>query len=96
MENKFGNILIPVRQGKRTLSAPMKLLERDLESKLINYNNNPIDKWCLANTSVDEDKNGNIQPMKTSRSTRRIDGMAALLDAYVVYTDKQDEYNSLI
>lgn len=97
MENKFGgNILIPVRQGKRTLSAPMKLLERDLEAKLINYNNNPIDKWCLANTSVDEDKNGNIQPMKTSRSTRRIDGTAALLDAYVVYTDKQDEYNSLI
>lgn len=97
MANKFGeNILIPLRQGKRTLSAPMKLLERDLESKLINYNNNPIDKWCLANTSVDEDRNGNIQPMKTSRSTRRIDGTAALLDAYAVYTDKQAEYNSLI
>lgn len=97
MANKFGeNILIPLRQGKRTLSSPMKLLERDLESKLINYNNNPIDKWCLANTSVDEDRNGNIQPMKTSRSTRRIDGTAALLDAYAVYTDKQDEYNSLI
>lgn len=97
MANKFGeNILIPLRQGKRTLSSPMKLLERDLESKLINYNNNPIDKWCLANTSVDEDRNGNIQPMKTSRSTRRIDGTAALLDAYVVYTDKQDEYNSLV
>lgn len=49
----------------------MKLLERDLESKLINYNNNPIDKWCLANTSVDEDKNGNIQPMKIIKEYKK-------------------------
>lgn len=96
MENIFGRIMIPVHQGKKTLSAPMKSLERDLEANLIVYNNNPIDKWCLANTSYDEDKNGNIQPHKTTRSTRRIDGTAALLDAYAVYLDKQEEYNSLI
>lgn len=96
MEKIFGKIMIPVHQGKKTLSAPMKSLERDLEAKLIIYNNNPIDKWCLANTSYDEDKNGNIQPHKTTRSTRRIDGTAALLDAYTVYLDKQEEYNSLI
>lgn len=85
---------VPVIQGKKTLSAPMKALGRDLESKLIVYNNNPIDKWCLANTAYEEDKNGNIQPHKTSRPTRRIDGTAALLDAYVVLQDKQDEYYS--
>lgn len=96
MENAFGKIMIPVQQGKKTLSAPMKSLGRDLEAKLIVYNNNPIDKWCLANTSYDEDKNGNIQPVKTTKSTRRIDGTAALLDAYVVFTDKQEEYNSLL
>lgn len=96
MENTFGKIMIPVQQGKKTLSAPMKSLGRDLEAKLIVYNNNPIDKWCLANTSYDEDKNGNIQPVKTTKGTRRIDGTAALLDAYVVFTDKQEEYNSLL
>ncbi len=97
MRGTFGKeSMIPVIQGKKTLSAPMKQLGADLASKLIVYNNNPIDKWCLANTSYDEDKNGNIQPSKTSRPTRRIDGTAALLDAYTIYMDKQEEYRSMI
>ena len=74
----------------------MKSLGADLKAKRINYNNNPIDRWCLANTAVDEDRNGNIQPIKTTRSTRRIDGTAALLDAYVVLTDKMEEYQAMI
>lgn len=96
MESIFGKIMVPVRQGKQTLSQPMKSLGADICAKLINYNNNPIDKWCLANTAYDEDKNGNIQPCKTSKSTKRIDGFASLLDAYVIYQDKKNEYESLI
>lgn len=41
MKNTFGNIMIAVHQGKKTLSSPMKSLGADLESKIINYNNNP-------------------------------------------------------
>lgn len=97
MAGYFGPFaMIPVAQGKRTLSDPMKRLGNDMESKIIVYNNNPIDKWCFANTAYEEDKNGNIQPRKTSKSTRRIDGTAALLDAYVVYRDKEEEYLSMI
>ncbi len=97
MKNTFGkSVMVPVIQGKKTLSAPMKALGADLTSKLIIYNNNPIDKWCLTNTSYEEDKNGNIQPCKTSKSTRRIDGTAALLDAYTVWQDRLEEYQSLI
>lgn len=97
MKNTFGgSVMIPIHQGKKTLSDPMKRLKNDLGSKVVVYNNNPIDKWCLANTSYEEDKNGNIQPHKTSKPTRRIDGTAALLDAYTVLQDKQEEYESLI
>lgn len=97
MANNFGkNVMIPVCQGKKTLSDPMKRLRNDLDSKLIVYNNNPVDKWCLANTAYEEDKNGNIQPHKTSKPTRRIDGTAALLDAFTILQDKQDEYETLI
>ncbi len=93
MADYFGKTtMIPVIQGKKTLSDPMKRLGNDLGSKRIVYNNNPVDKWCLANTAYDEDINGNIQPRKTSKPTRRIDGTAALLDAYVVLLDHQDEY----
>jgi phage terminase large subunit-like protein len=97
MRGIFGKeSMIPVIQGKKTLSSPMQQLGVDLESKLVNYNNNPITKWCLANTSIEEDKNGNIQPCKTSKRTKRIDGTAALLNAYVVLQDRLDEYQSLI
>lgn len=97
MKGFFGNsAMIAVHQGKKTLSDPMKRLKNDLADKVIVYNNNPIDKWCLANTSYEEDKNGNIQPHKTSKPTRRIDGTAALLDAYTILQDKQEEYLSLI
>ena len=97
MADYFGKeAMIPIHQGVRTLSEPMKRCGNDLESKRIIYNNNPIDKWCLANTAYDEDKNGNIQPHKTSKSTRRIDGTAALLDAYAVYDQRQAEYESMI
>lgn len=97
MQSYFGSeSMVPVHQGKKTLSDPMKRLANDFDSHMIIYNNNPIDKWCLANTSYEEDKNGNIQPHKTSKSTRRIDGTAALLDAYVVYQDKQADYLNMI
>jgi len=97
MKNEFGpSAMIAVHQGKKTLSDPMKRLKNDLGSKNIVYNNNPIDKWCLANTSYEEDKNGNIQPHKTSKPTRRIDGTAALLDAYTILQDKQEEYETMI
>lgn len=88
--------MIPVHQGKKTLSNPMGIMGTELRAKRINYNNNPIDKWCLANTAVEQDKNGNIQPHKTTRATRRIDGAAAMLDAFVIYNDKQNDYMNLI
>lgn len=97
MKGYFGQeSMIPVIQGKKTLSGPMKRLGADLESKLIIYNNNPIDKWCLTNTAIDVDKNDNIQPIKTSHQRRRIDGTAALLNAYVVLQDKLQDYQNLI
>ena len=97
MQSEFGKeSMIPVIQGKKTLSAPMKQLGADLSSKLVVYNNNPIDKWCLANTAIDIDKNDNIQPKKTSSPRKRIDGTAALLDAYVILQDKLSEYQTMI
>lgn len=97
MRDYFGrDSMISVSQGKKTLSQPMKNLGADLENNLIVYNNNPVDKWCLCNTAVDVDKNDNIQPIKTSKPRRRIDGTAALLDAYVVLEDHINEYMSMI
>lgn len=97
MTNIFGKaVMEPVIQGKKTLSSPMKSLGADLSKKLVVYDNHPILKWCLANTSVDIDKNDNIQPCKGNLGTRRIDGMAGLLDAYVCLENNLDAYKSII
>ena len=96
-KQEFGDkALIPVRQGVATLSDPMKDLKAEFGAHNIVYNANPIDRWCFANTYVKTDINGNIQPNKGSSATKRIDGTAALLDAYVVLRDKREEYLSLV
>ncbi|MEK3855946.1 terminase large subunit [Cytobacillus sp. FSL H8-0458] len=97
MEGHFGKeAMIKVFQGKKTLSSPMKLLGADLEKKIVNYNNNQIDKWCLSNTAIEIDKNLNIQPTKLANQRKRIDGTAALLNAYVVLQEKKNDYMNLI
>lgn len=97
MKETFGkDTWQPVIQGKKTLSGPMKALGADLDKKVINYNNNPILKWCLSNTAIDIDKNDNIQPIKTSNQRKRIDGLASLLDAYVQYERIKEAYESVI
>ena len=96
MKNTFGpESMEAVIQGKKTLSSPMKSLGADLSAKKIIYNNNPILKCCLANTSVDIDRNDNIQPIKGANQRRRIDGLAGLLNAYVVRERHFDEYMSM-
>lgn len=95
LSDQFGKFAMePVVQGKKTLSQPMKELGADLQKKRIVYNNNPVLKWCLTNVGVDQDINGNIQPIKSQNGRQRIDGFAALLDAYVAYTRHLEEYRS--
>ena len=93
---EFGkNSMIPIRQGVYTLSQPMKDLAADFKTHNIVYNNNPIDKWCLINTNVKTDINGNIQPVKGLDPRQRIDGTIALLCAYTVLQNKKDKYIEL-
>ena len=85
-----------VRQGIYSLSEPMKQLEADLKNKLINYNNHPILKWCLANTQAKVDLNGNIQPSKLNSKYKRIDGTVALIIAYTVLNRYKLEYENML
>jgi len=85
-----------VRQGPQTLSQPMKEMGADLAAKLINYNNNPILKWCLTNTVEERDKNDNIRPIKGRNQRRRIDGAVSLLIAYTILFNHMEDYQALI
>ena len=83
--------MVEVRQGYKTESAPLKQMKADLIDKKINYNNNPILKWNLSNVAVKTDDNENIMITK-EKSRQRIDGVASLMDAYVIFVNKRQEY----
>ena len=87
--------MVEVRQGYKTESAPLKQMKADLMDKKINYNNNPILKWNLSNVVVKVDDNENIMLSK-EKARQRIDGAASLMDAYVLYVNKQQEYLNYI
>ena len=84
-----------IRQGIFTLSEPMKQLEADLKNKGVIYDNNPILKWCLANTQAKVDVNGNIQPSKMNSKYKRIDGCVALIIAYAVLNRYKNDYTNM-
>ena len=85
-----------VRQGVFSLSEPMKQLEADLKNHIVIYDDNPILKWCLANTQAKVDINGNIQPCKLNSKYKRIDGTVALIIAYTILNRHKIEYENMM
>lgn len=85
-----------ILQGK-VLSNAMKLTEAELKSQHINYNQNPVDKWCLGNCSVAVDNLGNIMPVKIRElKGKRIDGAVTLIGLYEVYRRYKNEFHQLV
>jgi phage terminase large subunit-like protein len=80
-----------------SLSEPMKLVEADLKSNLIVYNNNPIDKWCLENTALNLNSKMDMMPIKVQgQEHKKIDGAVTMIIAYKVYIDNRSEFMQLV
>jgi phage terminase large subunit-like protein len=86
-----------VKQEFGSMSEPMKLLEKDLKKNLINYRNNPIDKFCLENTALIINNKLEIMPTKIQgKDDRKIDGCVTMIIANRVYIDNRSEFLSLV
>jgi phage terminase large subunit-like protein len=86
-----------IPQERHVMSSPMKLVEADLRGNLINYNNNPIDRWCLSNTAFKIDSMGLIMPVKVQgEAINRIDGAVTMIIAYAVLMQYRTEYMNLV
>lgn len=93
----FGFDTVKVSQEFSSMSDPMKLVEADLKSKLINYNNNPIDKYCLENTAIELNSRMEIRPVKVQdQDDKKIDGAVTLIICYRVYIDNRSEFMQLV
>lgn len=85
-----------ILQGK-VLSNAMKFVEADLQDKLINYNNNEIDRWCLGNSAMEMDNVGNVMCVKIKgQASKRIDGAITFIILYELYRRYRSEFHKLI
>ena len=86
--------LIMINQNAYTLSNAIKLCESDFKAQLINYNENPVDKWCFGNAGLKVDDKGNalIVKMKTEK---RIDGAVALAIMMETYRRYRTDFKVL-
>lgn len=92
---KENDDLILILQNAQTLSNAMKLCEADLKHKLINYNENKVDKWCFKNSGIKVDDYGKCICVK-QESSKRIDGAVTLIILYEMYRRYRTEYKQII
>ena len=92
---KEGGELEMILQNAQTLSNAMKLVEADLKHRLINYNENKVDKWCFGNASIKTDKYGQCLCVK-SESAKRIDGAVNMIILYEMYRRNRSEFKTII
>jgi phage terminase large subunit-like protein/intein/homing endonuclease len=86
-----------VEQTWGSMSEPMKLVEADLKAKLLNYGNDPIDKWCLENTALNMNSKAEIMPVKIQgKENKKIDGAVTMIIAYRIYIDNRSEFLRLV
>lgn len=72
--------ITPLRQGFVSLTQPTNELARLATGGMIEHFNNPVMRWMMGNVTIVKDAAGNIKPDK-ARSSNKIDGVAALVDA---------------
>lgn len=86
-----------IYQNRFVLSSPMRLVEADIRDQVIAYNDNPIDKWCLQNTSVQVWDSGHIMPVKIKgQASRRIDGTLSLIMCYEMLRRYKTDINNTL
>lgn len=83
---EFGVVM--VRQGAKTESVPLGELKKFSEERMLLFDEELM-KFAMGNCVVKEDINGNRMLTKL-RNDKKIDNVAAMLDAYVAYKENAD------
>lgn len=78
-----GLTMVPIGQGYVSMNAPTAELLALVKDHRLRHNGNPVLSWMADCMSVKQDPAGNLKPAKPDRmkSKKRIDGIAAIIDA---------------
>ncbi|MGO3412057.1 MAG: terminase TerL endonuclease subunit, partial [Leuconostoc falkenbergense] len=81
------------RQGPATLGGPIQNFKELMIANKVVFNNNPMLKWYMSNATLVRDRNDNFMLTKANRN-RKIDGLAAALNAHVTIAPELAEKKS--
>ena len=84
-----------VLQNPQTLNNAILLTEADLKARLINYNNNPVDKWCFRNSCLKVNDQRQALVVKTENA-KKIDGSVTLVSLYEMYRRYRSDLKKLV
>ena len=93
--SKASGELIMILQNAQTLSNAIKLLEADFKHQLVNYNDNPVDKWNLKNACLQVNNLKQCLIVKVEAS-KKIDGAVCKAILYETYRQNRGEFKQII
>lgn len=87
--------LVMILQNAATLSTAMKLVELDLKKRVINFNENPVDRWCFGNAGIKVDNRQQCLCVKTERH-KKIDGAVTTIILYEMHRRYRTEFKQYV
>ena len=91
---QYGDVEM-ILQNAQTLNNAILLAEADLKAHLINYNENPVDRWCFSNSCLKVNDMRQAIIIKTENS-KKIDGSVTLASLYEVYRRYRSDLKKLV
>lgn len=92
---KEGGEVEMVLQNADTLNNALRLVEADLKSRLISYNENPVDRFCFKNACLKLNDKRQALCIKTNNENK-IDGSVTLIGLYEMYRRHKSEFTQII
>ena len=83
-----------ILQDAKTLNNAIALCEADFKSRLINYNDNPVDKWNLSNACLKVNEQRQALIIKTDNA-KKIDGAVTLASLYEMFRRYRSDLRKL-
>lgn len=98
VKNYFGSdVPTKVRMDYASLNDAMNTVQADLYYDNLIFDNNPITRWCLRNTSCKQDPIGRQMPLKImGKPENRIDGALSIIIAYATLDRCHKELKSKV
>ena len=90
---KYGDVEM-ILQNAATLNNAINLVEAELKSRNINYNENPVDKWCFSNACLKQNDQRQALVVKTSND-KKIDGAVTLVSLFELYRRYKSDLRNL-